>query len=283
MGKKKRIISYILSIFLVIFLFITILLTTLNCTILSKLNVKKKVAESNYYAELQKIIVESSQNYVMQSGFDESIMDGVVNVYDVQYDVDGLIDYIYEGKEYVVQSNMIRANLDKNIKEYVEANDYEISEENQKGIDEFENAIEDIYKRNIMYSEETIKQIAHVVGIIKKVTPIAMIVCAIISIVLALITKETSSPAIGISMLSTGALFVFLKTYSGTNVAINNILLLNKAFSNTLIAMANQLIQKLYTVGVILCIAGVAFIIYAEAKKKVVRVKLLEEHSQIIR
>ena len=70
MSKKKRLVSYLLSVALVVFLFITIVLTTLNCTILSTVNVKKKIANANYYEETKKIIVESCKDYVMQSGFD---------------------------------------------------------------------------------------------------------------------------------------------------------------------------------------------------------------------
>ena len=283
MSVKKRLVSYLLSIMLVIFLFATIVLTTLNCTILSTMNVKKEVANSGYYGETQKIIVEACKNYVMQSGFDESIMDGVVNSYDVEVDVNGLIDYIYEGKEYTVQSNMIRTNLDNNINAYIVQNNLQVSEENKKSIEEFENTIEDIYKRNIEYSGDTVKQIAGTMKKIKRIVPIAMIICAIISIVLAILIKDISSPSHGISALSTGAILVFIKLYSGTSFAINNILLMNKAFSNTLITIANGVVQKLFVVGAMLCVAGLIWIIYVEAKRKIVRMLLLDEHSQVIR
>lgn len=283
MSKKKRIVSYILSAILVVFFLVTIVLTTLNCTILSTLNVKKKIVEASYYAEDRKIIVEACKDYVMQSGFDESIMDGVVNEYDVKIDTDGLIDYIYEGREYAVQSNLIKMNLDKNIQEYIQVNNYTVDEENQKNIDEFENKIEDIYKRNIEYSGESIKQIAHVMGTIKKIVPITMIICGIITVVLFMLLKEVNKPTVGISMLATGAILVFLKFYTGVSVAINNILLMNKAFSNTLIHISNGIIQKLFVVGVALCVAGFVWILYTEIKKKIIKVELLEEHSQVIR
>lgn len=283
MKIKKRLVSYILAIILTIFLFITIVLTTLNCTLLSTVNVKKKVASCNYYAETQKIIIDACQNYVVQSGFDSSIMNGVVNTYDVESDVNGLIDYIYEGKEYTVQSNMIRANLDNNIKAYIEQNNYTVDEENQKSIDEFENVIQEIYTRNIEYSADTVKQIAGVNKKVKRAVPIAMIVCAIITIILVVTIKDISNPAIGISMLSTGAILVFLKLFSGTSVAINNILLMNKVFSNTLITIANNAIQKLFVIGIILCVSGLIWIVYFEAKRKIVKLLLLDEHSQVIR
>ena len=283
MSKKKRFVSYLLSIVLVIFLLATIVLTTLNCTLLSTVNIKKKLVNSNYYEETKNIIVESCKDYVMQSGFDESIMNDVVNTYDVQFDVDGLVDYIYEEKDFEVHSNIIRANLDKNINEYIVNNNYQVNEETQKSINDFENTIQEIYERNIEYSADTVKQIAGVTHKIKKIVPIAMIICGIISVILILLIKEISSPSVGITALSTGAVLVFLKLYSGTSFAINNILLMNKAFSNTLISVANDIIQKLFVIGIALCVVGVIWIIYVEAKRKIVRMLLLDEHSQVIR
>lgn len=283
MNKKRRLVSYVLSIFLIIFLFATVMSATLNCTVLSTQNVKKRIQESNYYAEVQKIIIDASQNYVMQSGFDESIMNNVINEFDIKKDVDGLVSYLYEGKEYVVQTDTIKSTLNNNINEFITANNYIVDDENQKNIDEFINKIADIYARNIEYSGETVKEISHTIKKVKKIVPAAMIICGILTIALAFAIKSISSPSIGIGMLSTGAILLYIKISAGVNVAINNILLMNKAFSNVLISMANDIVQKIFVMGIILCIAGIVWIIYAEATKKIKKMLLLDEHSQVIR
>ena len=283
MSKAKRLLSYLLSIFLVVSLFSTVVVIVLNLTLFSSLNTKKQIATNNYYEEVKKIIVESCQDYVMQSGFDESIMDNVVNSYDVESDVNGLIDYIYDGKEYEINSNVVKENLDKNIKEYIASNEYAVNEETQKGIDTFEDTIKQIYERNIEYSRDTVKQISDGYKKVKKAVTFIMLVCIGITVILGFIVYKLSKPSLGISMLSTGAILIFLKIYSGTTVAINNILLMNRAFSNTLIAIANQIVGMLFVAGIILCIAGIAWIIYAEASRKLVKMQLLDEHSQVIR
>lgn len=283
MSKMRRRLSYLVSIFLVISLLSTIIVTVLNFTLFSSLNTKKQIAATNYYEEVKKIIVDACKDYVMQSGFDESIMDNVVNSYDVEFDVNGLVDYIYEGKEFEVHSSVVRANLDKNINEYIASNNYAVNEGTQKSINTFEDTIEQIYERNIEYSKDTIKQISEKNKKIKKIVPVVMVISIIVTIILGLLVKKLSSASIGISMLSTGAILVFLKVYSGTTVAINNILLMNKAFSNTLIAIANQIVGMLFAVGIVLCIVGVIWIIYVESKRKLSRMLLIEEHSQVIR
>lgn len=283
MNMKRRVVSYLLSILLTVFLVSTVILATANFTILNTKNVRKKVVSTNFYVETQNIIIDACKNYVMQSGFDESIMDGVINTSDVEHDVNGLLDYLYEGREYELHASSVKKSLDNNIKKYIEQNNYEVNEENQNSINEFENSVENIYRRNIEYSADEVKQIAKVVQKVKKIVPIAMIICLVATMILGFIIYKVSKPSVGIGLLAAGAILVFFKVSSRASFAINNILLMNKAFSNTLIAIANNMVLVLFVVGILLCVVGVIWIIVMELRRKIVKMLLLEEHSQVIR
>ena len=283
MNMKRRVVSYLLSILLTVFLVSTVILATANFTILNTKNVRKKVVSTNFYVETQNIIIDACKNYVMQSGFDESIMNGVINTSDVEHDVNGLLDYLYEGREYELHVSSVKESLDNNIKKYIEQNNYEVNEENQNSINEFENSVENIYRRNIEYSADEVKQIAKVVQKVKKIVPIAMMICLVATIILGFIIYKVSKPSVGIGLLAAGAILVFFKVSSRASFAINNILLMNKAFSNTLIAIANNMVLVLFVVGILLCVVGVIWIIVMELRRKIVKMLLLEEHSQVIR
>ena len=283
MNMKRRVVSYLLSILLTVFLVSTVILATANFTILNTKNVRKKVVSTNFYVETQNIIIDACKNYVMQSGFDESIMDGVINTSDVEHDVNGLLDYLYEGREYELHASSVKESLDNNIKKYIEQNNYEVNEENQNSINEFENSVENIYRRNIEYSADEVKQIAKVVQKVKKIVPIAMMICLVATIILGFIIYKVSKPSVGVGLLAAGAILVFFKVSSRASFAINNILLMNKAFSNTLIAIANNMVLVLFVVGILLCVVGVIWIIVMELRRKIVKMLLLEEHSQVIR
>ena len=283
MNMKRRVVSYLLSILLTVFLVSTVILATANFTILNTKNVRKKVVSTNFYVETQNIIIDACKNYVMQSGFDESIMDGVINTSDVEHDVNGLLDYLYEGREYELHVSSVKESLDNNIKKYIEQNNYEVNEENQNSINEFENSGENIYRRNIEYSADEVKQIAKVVQKVKKIVPIAMMICLVATIILGFIIYKVSKPSVGVGLLAAGAILVFFKVSSRASFAINNILLMNKAFSNTLIAIANNMVLVLFVVGILLCVVGVIWIIVMELRRKIVKMLLLEEHSQVIR
>ena len=91
----RKIISYIFSILVVTLMFATIILSMVNAVIFSKSNIKNKMQKVDYYTEISNIIKDSANNYIMQSGFDESIMDNVIPKEKINNDIDKVINAIY--------------------------------------------------------------------------------------------------------------------------------------------------------------------------------------------
>ena len=122
----RKIISYILAIILVTLMSATIILSIVNAIVFSKPNVKKQMQKVDYYTEINNIIKESANNYIVQSGFDESIMDNVISKEKISNDIDKVIDSIYEGEDVEVSTDEIKVNLDKNVQQYISQNNYKV-------------------------------------------------------------------------------------------------------------------------------------------------------------
>lgn len=101
----RKIISYILAIIVVILMLATIILSIVNVAVFSKSNVKKQMQKVDYYTEINDIIKESANNYIMQSGFDESIMENVISKEKISNDIDKVIDSIYEGEDVEISTD----------------------------------------------------------------------------------------------------------------------------------------------------------------------------------
>ena len=141
----RKIISYILAIILVTLMSATIILSIVNAVVFSKSNVKKQMQKVDYYTEINNIIKESANNYIVQSGFDESIMDNVISKGKINKDIDKVINAIYEGEEVEISTDEIKNSLDKNVQQYIEQNNYKVDAQKQKDIEKFEYKIESIY------------------------------------------------------------------------------------------------------------------------------------------
>lgn len=270
----RKIISYILAVIVVILMSVTIILAMINNVIFSKSNVKKHMNKVDYYTEISNIIKDSANNYIMQSGFDESIMDSVIPKEKINNDIDKVIDAIYEGKEIDISTEEIRANLDENVQQYIQQNNYKVDAQTRKDIAKFEDKIESIYENSITYSKNAVKQVVSYFKMAKRITRLALIAVSILLIIFAFITYKINRTSFGISLLATGIICIFIKCYSGLNIAVNNILMINKTFSNLMINLINQVVQYIFISGIILTVLGIFFIIIFERKSRIMSKKM---------
>ena len=244
----------------------TIILSIVNAVVFSKSNVKKQMQKVDYYTEINNIIKESANNYIVQSGFDESIMDNVISKGKINKDIDKVINAIYEGEEVEISTDEIKNSLDKNVQQYIAQNNYKVDAQTQKDIEKFEDKIESIYANSITYSKSSIKKVVKYFKMVKRMTRVALIASSILLIIFAIITYKTNRATFGISLLATGIIYIFIKCYFSINIAVNNILMVNKTFSNLMINIINQVIQYVFIGGIILAVLGIALIIIFERK-----------------
>ena len=264
MSVAKKAISYILAEIVSILMISVILLITINSNILSKDNMRKSFKDSGYYYNLYGIIQESAENEVMPSGFEETVLDNVFTEEKLNEDIDTVIDCIYSNKKIEISTESIKQTLDANIQKEIQEKEYIVSDEAQASINEFEKAIIDTYTNHITYSENTINSIGGHIHKIQSLIKIFTIILCIAIIVLLVVLFFVNKIALGISFIISGVFFVALNLYSGTAVAVNNILLFNWAFSKTIIYILNNLLNSLFIAGMVLFLIGIIYIVIIE-------------------
>lgn len=261
MTLEKKIVSYILSLILAILLISIILIGCVRSNVLNKNNMKKAFQKTDYYYNLYGIIKENTENDIMSSGFEISVLDNVFTEDKIKQDVNNVIEGIYDNKKTEISTEEMKKQLDENVQKQLENTNYQVTEENKKNIEEFENSVIKIYTDNIIYSEDIINQISEKMHKINKTAIIITIISCILSIILAFVIFMLNKSSLGISMFVTGTFFIFLNLYSGTAIVINNILMFNWAISNTFAFIANKTINSMYIIGMIFAFIGLAEII----------------------
>ena len=261
MTLEKKIVSYILSLILAILLISIILIGCVRSNVLNKNNMKKAFQKTDYYYNLYGIIKENTENDIMSSGFEISVLDNVFTEDKIKQDVNNVIEGIYDNKKTEISTEEMKKQLDENVQKQLENTNYQVTEENKKNIEEFENSVIKIYTDNIIYSEDIINQISEKMHKINKTAIIITIISCILSIILAFVIFMLNKSSLGISMFVTGTFFIFLNLYSGTAIVINNILMFNWAISNTFAFIANKTINSMYIIGMIFAFIGLSEII----------------------
>ncbi len=268
MDKFKKITAYVLSILLTVLVSALFLLVVLNVTILNKNNVRKQLHQVDYAYRISDIIVDSTKDYILQSGFDESILNKDFIRQESQTDISNVIDVIFDGAELKVSTDEIEKKLDENIESFVTENDYVVSDETQKGIDQFKDSIKQKYEKNVVYDAQTVKEISKYAVKAKKDIWIAIAIVAAIGLAIGFIIFKLYRPAISTAFLATGIMFTAVKFFSEINIAISNVLVLNRPFSDFVIRLFRQVTQYVMISGFIFITVGLILAIFFETQSK---------------
>ena len=259
----KKIINFCLNLIMSILVLGLIVISLVSNTILNKNYIKQKLLENKFYERTYSDIKEDFENYTMQSGLDLEILDGLFTKKKVINDINSKIDYIYDGKNFEVETNSIREELVSRINNTLEENNRIPSDDEKESIKIYEDVIVDCYKTGILYGRnftietDYLKQprIACIIGIV------------VISIVLIIINRNILKyiSFIGINLLFSGILCSSLKFL--LEKRIQHILILDAKFSNFLINSLTEIIEKFYKCGIVASIIGLAFIVFGSLEK----------------
>lgn len=259
----KKIISCIINLALIVLVFTLSSLQIVSSTILSKQYVIKTLEKSNYYEKTYNDIQEGFKNYIMQSGLEEKILEGLCDKETVTKDINMIIEKIYEGKSINLDTKNIENKLDNEINRVLNKNNKKIDNEEKEAIQTFKNAIINVYNTSIVYSNSYIEQITLIYQKINKVIKMAQIILiiaiTIITIISVITLRKQSIKNIGISLLAAGILQIILKVLVGNK--LYNILILNSTFTETLINLIKNIMDTFFLVGIITSLVGIITII----------------------
>ncbi len=264
MKRAKKIISFILAFVLSLSIIAVFILGYINSALFSEVNIRTSMKDTNYYYNIYSIINDTANDYVLQSGFDNKVLDDVITEYQVQEDMNKVIDGLYNNKKVEIDTDKLKKKLHENIQKQIEEENHVVTESTKADIEEFEKSVIDAYKSNIFYSQDVLNKIGSYIQKIHKILNIAVISLSIAILILALIMFKVYEPSIGVAFITAGVFFIIIKGFSVINLAINNILILNWAFSRTLVYILNNLIQKIFVIGILITILGFSSMLLSE-------------------
>ena len=207
----RKILSYLLGFVLALLIIVqTILVCTYN-NVLNEVNIQIQLKNTSYYYNIYSIIENTAKDFVMQSGFNEIVLDGVITESKVQNDLNSIINCVYNNKKIEINTNEMKEILHKNIKKQIEIKNYEVDKQTQIEINEFEESIIKEYKANMFYSEDVINVITKYLQQVKQMALIGIIVMFIIIAVLGFMVFKLNKPTLGISFIIAGLFSIILK------------------------------------------------------------------------
>lgn len=259
-----NIIKFIIAIILTICVITLIIVNIASSTILNKEFILGKLDETNYYANIYTAVKSDFENYIYQSGLDESVLENIVPAEKIESDTKTIINNIYDGTNEDVDVTEIETNLRNNIENSL---DYNLSATQQRTVNEFINRITQQYKDTITKTsyEDSINNMLekarNIVDKLQKVSIIGIAVSFLIIIILSIKNLIAGLMLIGSTLISSGVFYILVNMIINAKVKIQNITILNDAISISLREIISTILKNLTTIGITLSIVGFVIII----------------------
>ena len=253
MKNKKVLLYYLLELLLTISIFITIIILVFKFTILDKKYLINVLNKNNYYHEVYNDINNDFGNYIMQSGFDNSITKDLFNEDDLKKVIHKNVENYYKGKNIKIDTTLLKEKLDNNISDYLKKININITDED--ALNRFKEEIVNIYINKIIIHKEIIKtsSIFYKINSILNILLVSLIIFNIILfVIIKIIFKKI---ALSIPILTSCSILLIIYIYLNNNININYILIWNNYLSNVIKYIFKDIlniIKYIFIIGFIL-------------------------------
>ena len=231
-------------------------------TVLNKDYVVQKLEETDFYSGTYKLVESNFENYIYQSGLDEEVLKEICSQDKVKKDINIMLNNIYSGTNQSIDTTEISEKLNANIDKSGIKN-----KQNESAINEFVKHICQEYTDTLVHSKyetEINKMYNKINTLLNKVYNTLLIVFFIDLILIIIINKKKISKdiqALGIALMSASMFQIVACQIITSNVDVKNIKIFNDVFSNCLVTIIQDVLNKINSLALGTCIFAVIIIV----------------------
>lgn len=257
---------YILSAVLALSIFLIFICNTAISTFLSEGYAISKLSQTNYYKRIYETFNDNCLKYIMQSGFDESVLNDVCSIQKVEQDINFIVENVYSNKKNEIETETIKNNLQNNINTYLEENKLYV--EKDESVDTFIQIICDEYINTIFHNsyEEVaniyINKYKNIENEVNKYSKYILIFTIIIIFLVDIKFPSRNISVAGMAFLLCGLMLIYSKYITLKNIDINHIYILNQPFSDMLKNVINEILASFVSQARIFSLMGIILIIF---------------------
>lgn len=228
----NKFLGYILGFFVSIILVLMSGLLVLKMTVFNKNYLLKSLESSNYYDKVYDEIGKDMKNSLRSSGLDVSVVNDLYKKNDVKSDIRNLVGSIYSGSKYYVSTDEISNRLNSNIDKYLKSKNIVL--EDKSSLDSYVTSVTSVYSKETSlygYVQNYTSKFLKISNIIDFVIALCVI---LIVIVIAINKYKFNIHFLGVSLLSSSMMILYLRYFIWNKIDYENILIISKAFSDVL-------------------------------------------------
>lgn len=244
------------------------LVTIAFSTVLNKDYLVQKLEETDFYSGTYKLVESNFENYIYQSGLEEDVLKEICSQDKVKKDINIMLNNIYNGANQSIETTEISEKLNANIDKLGIKN-----KQNESAISEFVNHICQEYTDTLVHSKyetEINKMYNKINTMLNKVYNTLLIVFVVDLILIIIINRKKilkDIQALGIALMSASIFQIVACQIITSNVDVKNIKIFNDVFSNSLVTIIQDVLNKINSLALGTCIFAIIILgIYVSIK-----------------
>ncbi len=252
--KVKLFFNYLLQFCVSVLFFLLVLLTICRFTIFNSNYMFKLLEKTNYYDTVYDSIADEMENYLVQSGFDDEVIDDIYTKDQVRSDVNTMIEKIYNNESYTIETAAIETQLQENINSFLDEHNITIND--KTSINNFAKEIVGVYKSKVDVFNK-ISFVGKILNLGQKYLFVAVIILAILVVVMnVILIKGFKKNVLPIMFFTSMFLLLASSIYFGNRIDVEHINLYNNYVSTLLSTILKNFIVHLRVIGIASGIVG---------------------------
>lgn len=245
----KNIVNYVLATIIAICIIIFLITQIASSSILNKKYMLSKLDEIDYYGKIYEDVKLNFQNYIHQSGLDETVLENIITKEKVKKDTQLMISSIYDGIEETIDTKEIKDKLNKNIEQFL--GNTQTTKTQQEAINTLVDKICSEYTTTLShykYENKINELYTKVKKYIEMAKKASLVIIAVITIVLLLLNMKGIYKAfsvLGTSLTTAGLFMAIINILIHMKIKVETILLLNEAISNIIKNTLTQILNNI--------------------------------------
>ena len=271
----KGIINSILAFLLCVSFVAVFIVVLLSNTVLNEKYIVEQLAKNQFYEKVEIDLKNGFEEYQYQSGFPETVFENLCSREMIEKDVNRVIESWYQGTEMVNHSADVELQIQANIEQYLKENNMDVTEKQQKNIQDFEKMMVQVYENKVgivsNYNKQITKAIEkgkEVIAVAKKVLIGTFVAILILTLLINVKDFLAFVSTIGTSLLASGILLELIQFVIEKNIDINHILVFTQALSDFIKEMIYDVLNKFSWSGILLIIVGIMSIVVSNCRKE---------------
>lgn len=238
------------------------IITITFSTVLNKNYVITKLEQTDFYTEIYELVKSNFENYIYQSGLDETVLENICTEEKVKNDINIMLSNIYNGTDAEIEVTEIADNLNKNIENLGIKN-----KQNEGAINQFITHICEEYTNTLIHTKYETK----INNIYKKTVEVLnkiynVILAVMISDIIAIIiinNKKISKDMqfFGIALFAASIFELISLQIVNSKIDVNGIKIFNDVFSLSIVSIVKDIINQIACLAFGSIIIGIIFLI----------------------